>query len=332
MTTDKKSYTILMTGAGGFLGFHIAKLLIEAGHQVTNFSRSHHSKLNQLNIKTIQGNLSSLSDIENIFKEHIFDTVIHVAAKVGMWGRFNDFYDVNVLGTENLIKMSKSNNIKRFIFTSSPSVIFGKENLKGVDESQPYPDSYLNFYAETKAMAEKIVINANCDTFFTAALRPHLIYGEDDPNLIPRLIQARKQGRLKQVGSGENLVDVIYVKNAAKAHLQILEKIDHSESIQGQCYFIGQEKPVNLWHFINKLLIAHDQPVVNKNVSFKTAYLIGALIEFALKLANSYKIDPPMTRFMACQLAKDHYFSHNKAIKDFSYEPEISIDKSFDFF
>ncbi|MBT7610512.1 MAG: NAD-dependent epimerase/dehydratase family protein [Bacteriovoracaceae bacterium] len=328
MPKSKLSYNILMTGAGGFLGFNIAKDLINSGHKVTNFSRSHHEKLDTLGIKTITGNLNNPQNIKQAFEKNQFDSIIHVAAKIGMWGRYRDFYEVNVEGTKELLNCAKKYHIKRFIFTSSPSVVFEKDDLEGVDETQPYPKHYLSAYAKTKAIAEDLVLKEDQNVLRTAALRPHLIYGEDDPNLLPRLIKAKIQGRLKQIGLGQNLVDVIYVENAAKAHTQILESIDSNKNIQSSPYFIGQERPVNLWEFVNQLLESCGQTKVNQMISFNFAYIIGSLIEIVLRLTRQYNADPPMTRFMACQLAKSHYFCHKNASKDFNYSPSISIEES----
>ncbi len=326
---NNEKYNVLITGAGGFLGLQVAKILKEEGHQVTNFSRSHHKKLLELGIQTIKGNLDCKEDITKAFQEKEFDSVIHIAAKIGMWGKYKDFYQTNVAGTENILSIAKDHGVKRFIFTSSPSVIFGNDHLEGVNEDHPYPEKYLNAYAETKSLAEQMVLKANSKTFFTTALRPHLIYGENDPNFIPRLIEARKKNKLKQVGDGKNLVDVIYVRNAAKAHLQLLEQLDQNKETHGKAYFLGQERPVKLWPFINDLLELHGQPKIEKKISFKLAYKIGHFFEIILTLFRQFKKNPPMTRFMACQLAKNHYFSHENAKKDFNYSPKYSIKDSF---
>ena len=320
---------ILVTGGGGFLGKSIINLLIDKKYKVTSFSRSLYKELEKRGVTCIQGDIKNTQDVLKACEGQ--DAVIHVASKVGMWGKWSDFYDTNVIGTENVINACLEHQIKKLVYTSSPSVVFGKDNLQNADESTPYPDKYFGLYAHSKALAEKKVLESNnSQRLLTTSLRPHLIFGEKDPNLIPRLVKAAREGKLKQVGSGQNLVDVIYVENAAYAHVLALEKLYYSSPICGKAYFLGQESPVNLWQFINKILNIHGLPPIKKTISFKKAYLLGAFIEKTLRLLGRYSIDPPMTRFVALQLGKSHYFSHKNAFMDLGYKPIFSIEKALE--
>ena len=318
---------ILVTGGGGFLGKSVIDLLLDKKYKVTNFSRSRYKELEKKGVNCIQGDIKNFQDVLEASKGQ--DAIIHVASKVGMWGKWSDFYDTNVVGTENVINACKKHQIKKLVYTSTPSVVFGRDDLQNVDESIPYPDNYLGLYAHSKAIAEKKVLESNnSPELLTTALRPHLIFGEKDPNLIPRLVKAAKAGKLKQVGSGQNLVDIIYVENAAYAHILALEKLYPSSPICGKPYFLGQEAPVNLWEFINRILNIHGIPPIKKAVSFKKAYLLGAFIEKTLGLLRKYSVDPPMTRFVALQLSKSHYFSHKNAFKELGYKPLLSTEKA----
>ncbi|MDH5582167.1 MAG: NAD-dependent epimerase/dehydratase family protein, partial [Bdellovibrionales bacterium] len=244
---------ILITGAGGFLGFHIAKALVEQGHEVTNFSRQHYKKLDDISVKSIQGDLRDREAVEDAV--HDQDAIFHVASKVGVWGSYKDFYDINVKGTKNVILAAKREKVDKLIFTSSPSAIFGVENLCGVDENYPYPQKYVSHYAKTKALAEEEILKAHDpQRLKTIALRPHLVFGPGDHNLIPRVINKAKKNKLKIIGSGDNIVDVLYIDNAVHAHLLALEKLDSDPKVGGQAFFISQEKPVKLWSFINTIL------------------------------------------------------------------------------
>jgi nucleoside-diphosphate-sugar epimerase len=322
-----KSNKILITGAGGFLGSYIARELIKKNYQVYSFSRNEHPLLKELGVTQHFGDLSNYHDVKKAMIG--MDAVIHTAGKVGMWGKYSDFYNTNVVGTENILKAVKELKIKKLIYTSTPSVAFGRESLCGVDESTPYPEKYLTHYAATKAIAELMVLKANGPDLCTVALRPHLIFGPGDMNLVPRLLQASKLGRLKMIGDGTNLVDVLYVENAAAAHVMALEKLEFGHPLAGQAYFLGQG-PVNLWDFINTLLKKANLIPITKKISIKKAYAVGFLIECFLKLFRIHNVHPPMTRFVALQLGKSHYFSHHGLERDLGYKPQISIEEGIE--
>jgi nucleoside-diphosphate-sugar epimerase len=319
---------ILVTGGGGFLGTYIIKeLLKNRKNIVTNFSRHSYEHLEALGVPTLKGDLKNPIDIEKALS-HGFDAVFHVAALAGVWGRFQDFYDINYLGTKNLLEASEANGIQRFVYTSSPSVVFGKDDLLGVNEDCLYPKEYLTPYAETKAMAEKLVLQKNNGkTFLTCAIRPHLIWGPGDPHLFPRIIQKGKEGKLRVVGDGENLVDVIFVENASFAHVLAFEHLQPGSQVCGQAYFVGQERPVKLWDFINIILGQLNIAPVLSSIDVQSAYRLGWFFEKLFKIAGIQKPEPPMTRFVALNLGKSHYFSHEKAKRDFGYYPRVSIEE-----
>lgn len=319
---------ILVTGGGGFLGSYIIKeLLKNPTYLVTNFSRHPYSHLEDMGVPTLRGDLRKAADVEKALSQG-FDAVFHVAALAGVWGSYKDYFETNYIGTKNLVEASIANGVTRFVYTSTPSVVFGKDDLLGVDEEQAYPSEHLNAYGETKTMAEKLVLQSNdSQSFMTCAIRPHLIWGPGDPHLFPRVIQKGKEGKLRIVGDGENLVDIIYVENAALAHVQAFEHLKPNSSVCGQAYFIGQERPVKLWDFINQVLGHVKVEPVMKSIDLTSAYRLGWMFEKLYKIAGIQKPEPPMTRFVALNLGKSHYFSHNKAKKDFGYYPKISIEE-----
>lgn len=318
---------ILVTGAGGFLGRHLTVSLLAQGHKVWNFSRQDHPALKTLGVETICGDLKNRAEVESAFRG--MDAVFHVASRVGIWGDYEDFYRTNVIGTENVIQACRASSITKLVYTSTPSVVFDARDICGADETKPYSNKFHGNYAKTKTIAEQMVLHANDDKLCTVALRPHQIIGPDDPHLVPRLVQAAKQGRLKIVGTGKNLVDVTYVQNAVDAHLLAFEKLAPGSAVAGQAYFIGQEKPVVLWEFINEILSRHHLPPITDKVPAWLAFNIGLFFECWYKF---FRIDgePPMTRFVALQFSRSHYFSHQKAKNDFGYEPKISIEQALD--
>lgn len=316
---------ILVTGAGGFLGSYIVKELLKQEYEVHSFSRSKYKSLEILGVTQHQGNLEDFESLRNSLIG--INAVIHSASRVGMNGTYEDFYKANVIGTENLIKAMKELGIRKLVYTSSPSVVFGKEELINADESTPYPKKFLSKYAQTKMIAEKIVIEACNKNFWAVSLRPHLIFGNGDQNLIPRLLESRKKNKLKIIGDGKNLVDVIYVENAAYAHVLALNQLSINNEISGESFFIGQG-PVVLWDFINLILKKYQLAPVKKRLPLFMAYFLGFLVEIVLTVINRPEIHPPMTRFIALQLGKSHYFNHDKASRLLNFTPLYSIDEA----
>ncbi len=327
MKTDK----ILVTGGGGFLGKAVVKMLVDRGSDVTSFSRNFYPELASMGVKQFQGDIANFEDVDNACIG--IDTIFHVAAKAGVSGRWDDYFKPNVVGTENIIRASIKNGVARLIYTSSPSVVFDGNNMEGVDESVPYPSKYHAPYPATKAMAEKIVLNAASDKLKTIILRPHLIWGAGDNHLLPGIIARHK--RLKRVGDGTNRVDTIYIDNAAYAHILAYDKLKKEESrvcgskkqsISGNIYFISQDEPVLLWKMVDRMLEAAGLPKVKGSVSVETAEKAGKVVETIFNLLN-IKSDPPMTQFMAKELATSHWFDISRAKKDLGYYPVVSTQE-----
>lgn len=174
-----------------------------------------------------------------------------------------------------------------------------------------------------------MVLEGLNDDLSGCAIRPHLIYGPDDPHLLPRLVSRGRAGKLKIVGSGENKVDISYVDNVAHLHILAADDLCNRKICNKKVYFIGDENPVNLWRWINQLFEKLGVPQVEKRVSEKVAYNLGALLEAVYTITNRRK-EPPMTRFVAEQLAKSHYFSHDRAKQDLGYEPLVNAEQAMD--
>jgi 2-alkyl-3-oxoalkanoate reductase len=313
---------ILVTGGGGFLGKAVVKKLLHQKYSVTSFSRHYYRSLAQMGVAQIQGDLTDEDAVSNAVKG--MDTVFHVAAMPGVWGPYASYFAVNVTGTRHVIAACRDRGVARLIYTSSPSVIFDGSDMENVDESVPYPKNYLAPYPETKAMAEKLVLKAAGQGLDVIILRPHLIWGPEDPHLVPGIIQ--RAGRLKIVGPTNDRMDTVYVDNAALAHVLAAQKLEDNPSLSGNIYFISQDDPVSKWEMINAFLYAAGLPPIKGHVSARTAYTAGWLFEKIYTLLGIEK-EPPITRFVAKELATSHWFDITRAKKELGYEPEISTQE-----
>ena len=314
---------VLVTGGGGFLGGYIVRALLGRGHEVVVFGRSAQPDLEEKGVRVFRGDLFDAAQVHEACEG--VEAVFHAAAQTGVWGSWESFYRPNVVGTQNVIDACREHGVKYLIYTSTPSVVFTGEAIKNADESLPYGGNWLCYYAHTKSIAEKEVIEADDpDGLRTVALRPHLIWGVGDPHLVPRIIEQARRGRLRIVGEGDNLVDITHVVNAASAHLLALDALGSGVG-GGKAYFISQGEPVRLWDWINDLLGRMGLPPVVKKVSLKKAYAAGVVLECVWKVLR-LRGEPPMTRFVAVELAKDHYFNIEAARRDLGYEPSVSTE------
>lgn len=314
--------TALVTGAGGFLGLYLVEQLRARGVTVRTISRQRYPELEALGVQAWQGDLRDAQRAADACRD--VDVVFHTAAVAGIWGPWQHYYGCNTLATQNIIAGCQQHGVPRLVFTSSPSVTFDGGDQSGVDESVPYPQRWLCHYPHTKALAEQQVLQANGQRgLLTCALRPHLIWGPRDRHLIPRLIDRARRGQLRQVGAGTNRVDMIYVENAAAAHLLAADALAPGSPVCGRAYFISQGEPVNCWEWINELLALAALPPVRKRISLTAAWRIGAVLEAAYTVCR-VQSEPRMTRFLAAQLARDHYFDISRARADFGYQPQVS--------
>jgi nucleoside-diphosphate-sugar epimerase len=316
----------LVTGGGGFLGGYIVEALIARGDRVRSFGRGDYPQLRAQGVEVVRGDIRDRESVIAACRD--IECVFHVAAIPGIGMRQKIYDQVNRVGTQHVLAGCRAAGVGRLVYTSSPSIAFAGGDQCGVDESAPYAFEWLEthraYYSLSKAYAEQEVLAANDADLSTCALRPHLIWGPGDTHLIPRLIARARSGRLRRVGDGTNLVDITYVENAAEAHIQAADALTGgAASAAGRAYFLSQGKPVNCWQWIDEVLSQVDAPPVEKSMSLKAAWRIGAACEFAYRIFG-LSSEPPMTRFLAAQLAKSHWFDISAARRDFGYEPRVS--------
>jgi nucleoside-diphosphate-sugar epimerase len=312
----------LVTGANGFLGSYLVRVLLDRGHEVTAMTRRRDEVLAGMGVRTVHADVRSFEGLLEAFPGH--EVVFHTASVSGIWGSWKHFHSNNTIGARNVVEACLKAGIPKLVYTSSPSVTFNGEDQTNVNESVGYPRKWLCHYPHSKALAEQYVLQADGDPdLMTCALRPHLIWGPGDRHLVPRLIERARAKQLRRVGDGTNQIDHIFVENAAVAHLQAAEAMKPGSPVCGSAYFISQGEPVNCWAWINEILSLARIPRIKRSISFKTAYRLGAVLEAYHEFFQIQR-EPRMTRFLAAQLAKDHFFDTTRAQRDFGFRPAIS--------
>lgn len=313
---------ILVTGGSGFLGGAVVRHLVARGDAVRSLQRQDSPALRALGVDIVR---ADLADREAVIRAaQGCEAVIHIASKTGVWGPYADYYRANVLGTQNILAACAEHGIRRLVYTSTPSVIHAGGDVEGADQSLPVATHFETAYPATKAAAERLVLAANGPELGTVAMRPHLIWGPDDPQLTARVLARGKAGRLRLVGKGLKLIDSIYIDNAADAHLLALDRVGPGAACAGKAYFITQGEPMPQRDLINGILQAGGLPPCEKSISPKAAYAIGFIMEMLWRLLNRQD-EPLMTRFVAKQLATAHWYDISAAKRDLGYVPKISV-------
>jgi 2-alkyl-3-oxoalkanoate reductase len=317
---------ILVTGGGGFLGQALCRGLRSRGHEVVSFNRGRYPALDAIGVQQVQGDLALHDAV--IAAAQGCEAVFHNAAKAGAWGSYRSYYDANVAGTQNVVDACRTHGITRLVYTSTPSVTHRKTHPVegGTADTVPYGEHLKAPYAATKLLAEKLVLAANDAGLATIALRPRLIWGVGDNQLLPRLVERAKAGRLRFVGDGNNRIDTTYVDNAAQAHFDAFAHLAPGAACAGRAYFISNGEPRTVRDIVNGLLQAAGAPLVRKTIPFGVAYAAGAICE-GLWHALPLNGEPPMTRFLAEQLSTTHWYDMAPARRDFGYVPQVSIDQ-----
>lgn len=315
---------LLVTGGGGFLGTAICRSLVERGDTVTSFQRTFHPALEAMGVRQVLGDLADADAVMAACAGQ--EAVLHNAAKAGAWGSYQSYHDANVRGTEHVIAACRAQGIHQMVYTSTPSVTHsGRTPVQGGNEvDTPYGRNFRAPYPATKLIAEKSVLAANSAMLATVALRPRLIWGPGDTQLLPRLVERARAGRLRFIDGGHNKMDTTYIDNAAQAHLAALDHLRPGAACAGKPYFISNGEPLAAREIVNALLGAAGVPPVDKSIPYPLAYGAGAVLELAWRML-ALKGEPPMTRFLAEQLSTPHWYDISAAVRDFGYQPRVSV-------
>jgi nucleoside-diphosphate-sugar epimerase len=308
------------------MGMALIKRLIKDGHKITSFSRREYPLHWALGINSIQADIRDQEALNQACRNR--DVVFHLAAKVGIWGSYDDYYSTNVTGTLNVINACRNQGVKSIVFTSSSGVVFDGSDLDGIDESYPYPEKHGSHYTTTKAMAERLIIEANSDTLKTISLRPHLVWGPYDAHLIPGILKRASSGRLRRIGDQEHFIDTTYIDNMTDALVLAVHALESKPEAAGKNFFVTNGEPARVWDFVNSIIqIAGHEPV-QKKIPERAAMFAAGAAEWFHK-AFKLKSEPFMTRYAIKELCTNHWFDISSAKEILGYEPGVSYAEGF---
>jgi nucleoside-diphosphate-sugar epimerase len=314
---------ILVTGGTGFLGQHLVKALLADGHHVTLMGRS----MAAAQALIMAGAVPMVADLRDAEQVQAacrgMEAVYHAGALSAPWGRYADFYAVNVEGTRAVVAGCLQHGVRRLLYVSSPSVVFDGHDQLNVTEAVPYPRRFTSPYSHTKKLGEDIVHDAALAGLETVTLRPKAIFGPGDQTLLPRLVAAARQGRLPQIGDGRNLVDLTYVENVVHA----LRLALHASAAIGKTYTITNDEHVPLWETIRLVLRRLGLSTTLRVLPLSVVLTAARLMELRAALTGK---EPLLTRYSATILARTQTYDISAARNDLGYRPQRTVTEAIE--
>ncbi len=308
---------VLVTGASGLLGRAVAGLLVRQGHAVTTFQRR------PSGVVGAADRPGSLTD-DGAVRRAVAgaEGVLHLAAKVSFTGRAEEFAAVNVEGTRLLLRAARDAGVRDLVFVSSPSVANSGAAIAGLGAEPADPARAHGDYSRTKAQAELLALAADSPGFRVAAVRPHIVWGPGDTQLVERVLERAARRRLPLLDSGAALIDTTYVDNAASAIAAALHRLDH---IHGRALVVSNGEPRPVGELLAGICAAGGVPAPSWSVPGRLAQVAGSLVEKAWARAGRTE-EPPMTRFLAEQLSTAHWFDQRETRRLLDWAPAVSLD------
>ena len=311
---------VLVTGASGLLGRAVATEIQAAGHEVRTLQRSPSSLAGVTDV------LGSVTDATSVARATAgVDAIVHLAAKVSLAGDPAEFDAVNVGGTLRLLRAAAEHGVGRFVYVSSPSVAHTGASIVGDDAEPADPLRARGDYARTKAEGELLALAADNPRLAVVAVRPHIVWGPGDTQLVARIVDRARRGRLPLLGHGAALIDTTYIDNAASAIAAALER---APEVHGNSYVITNGEPRPVAELIAGMCAAAGVPAPRWSVPAAAARAAGSLIEAVWRVRPGVD-EPPMTRFLAEQLSTAHWFDQRRTRADLQWTPAVSLDEGF---
>ena len=316
---------VLVTGTGSLLLGGIASELVRRGDDVVCLQRRPSAFTGHQNAHEV---LADIRDADAVVAAaQGCDAIIHGAARVGVIGSQKEFYDANVTGTKNILQAAEQHNISRLVFVSTPSVAHTGNSLIGAPAGEAEIGRSRSYYAESKAIAERAVLSARSNQLAVVAVRPHLVWGPGDMQLVGRIVDRAASGRLAVIGTGDALVDSTYIDNAVSAHVAALDALHIGSACDGKAYIVSNGEPRTVNELMRSMCESAGVPFEPRHLSLALGVRLGSLIERLWPMMRSS--EPPLTRFIAEQLGTAHWFDQRAVQQDLGWIPHVSLDEGF---
>lgn len=311
---------VLVTGASGMLGRAAAAALHARGHDVRTFQRG---RAGVPGVEDARGSVTDPDAVAHALRDRT--AVVHLAAKVTVTGTDAEFRAVNVDGTRTVLEAARAAGVRRVVQVSSPSVAHVGASIVGEPAGPADPERARGPYARTKAVAELLALAADGPELRVMAVRPHIVWGPGDRQLVGRVVDRARRGRLPLLGQGAALIDSTYVDNAADALVAALEA---PADAWGAAYVVTNGEPRPVRDVLAGICRATGTRVPTWSLPPAVARTAAGVVE-AVWAARPGWGEPPMTRFVAEQLSTAHWFDQRRTRQALRWAPRVGLDEGF---
>lgn len=310
---------VLVTGATSLIGRAVVDRLQDRGDSVTVLQR----RPSGLSVREYLGDVADRAAISAAMTG--VDAVVHAAGRAAVTGEWELFEETNVWGTRNVVDAARDAGVTRFVHVSSPSVAHNGQSLVGAPAGPADPEHVRGHYARSKAQAELVALDANSEPMSVVAVRPHLIWGPGDTQLVGRVVDRARSGRLFSIGPGTSLIDTIYIDNAADA---LVAAVDNAPDLGGRALVVTNGQPRPFREMLDRIVIAAGLEPSRVKVPYRTAYAAGLVVERIWDYRKT-EDDPPITSFLVEQVSTAHWFDQRETRQALKWEPQVTIDEGF---
>jgi ornithine--oxo-acid transaminase len=312
---------VLVTGASGFIGGHVAERLVREGYQVRGLVRasSDVSLLEGLGVELATGDLTDPASIDAAMEGCRF--VVHCGAMVSDWGTADEISRVNVQGTRHVVEAAARAGIDRFVHVSTTDV-YGHPGRAKVDESHA-PVAFKNWYSQTKLLAEQEVRRVERERGLRVViLRPATVYGPRSVDVIGEMAKAIRGGHMLLVDGGRAVAGVLYIDNFVDAALLALR----DERAPGHAFNLSDEVAVTWKELTDGLATGLGCPPVRFSAPYGVANALGFALESGYRLlrrTTRLSTAPLLSRQAVHVLGIDQDFSAAKARELLGWRPRV---------
>ena len=311
---------VLVTGASSLLARRTVEALLARGDEVVCLQR-HEAPVDT---DQVLGDVRDEALVADAARG--CDAIIHAAAKVGVVGSWEQFRSINVDGTASVVAAAASTHVSRLVHVSTPSVAHSGHSIVGAAADAPFIGRSGAWYAESKALGENLARAAASDDLAVVTIRPHLVWGPGDTQLVGRIVDRARSGRLALVGNGAALIDTTYIDCASSALVAALDAAVPGAACNGRAYVIANGEPRPIRELVMGICRAAGIEVTPRSVPLPLAMAAGGVIERLWNVRRA-TTEPPLTRFLAEQLGTAHWFDPRPARDDLGWVSTVTIDE-----